>query len=91
MFDKSKLNRIGKIYDLSIEVKVTDISSSNSIQEKRIGEDGYDGEDVGLDKHLLIHTSDQEIAELDNKKAIELYSMLSVKMHKHYFSRLQNA
>jgi len=41
VFDLNKLNRLGKIYDISLDVKV-----------KENGEDGEDGIDVGLDKHL---------------------------------------
>jgi hypothetical protein len=38
IFDKPKLERIAKVYDVSIEVKVT--TNDN-------GEDGYDGVDIG--------------------------------------------
>jgi hypothetical protein len=52
IFDKAKLERIGKMYDLSVEVKV--VTTNND------GEDGYDGVDVGLDKHLIEHKSNEE-------------------------------
>jgi hypothetical protein len=55
IFDKAKLERIGKLYDLSIEVKV--VTTNNN------GEDGYDGVDVGLDKHFVEHRNNQEKAE----------------------------
>ena len=41
VFDPKKIERLGKIYDISLEVKV-----------KENGEDGDNGIDVGLDKHL---------------------------------------
>ena len=41
LFDKRKLDRLGKIYELDLEVKV-----------KENGTDGTDGTDIGLDKHL---------------------------------------
>lgn len=41
VFDPKKIERLGKIYDLSLEVKV-----------KENGEDGDDGIDAGLDRHL---------------------------------------
>jgi hypothetical protein len=55
IFDKAKLERIGKLYNLSIEVKV--VTTNNN------GEDGYDGVDVGLDKHFVEHRNNQEKAE----------------------------
>jgi hypothetical protein len=42
LFDKRKLDRLGKIYELELNVKV-----------KENGTDGTDGTDVGLDKHLV--------------------------------------
>lgn len=59
IFDKAKLARIGKLYDLSIEVKVVAVDNSHS----KSGEDGYDGVDVGLDKHIIEHG--------DNEKNVE--------------------
>jgi hypothetical protein len=50
------------MYDLSIEVKV--VATNNN------GENGYDGVDVGLDKHIIEHESNEEKAEssIDNGK-----------------------
>jgi hypothetical protein len=59
IFDKAKLERIGKLYNLSIEVKVVAIDSRHC----KNGEDGYDGVDVGLDKHLIKHGSNDKKAE----------------------------
>jgi hypothetical protein len=59
IFDKNKLERTGKLYDLSLEVKV--VTTSNN------GEDGYDGVDVGLDKHLIGSKSSEE----NTKSSIE--------------------
>jgi hypothetical protein len=50
IFDIDKLKRLGKIYDLSVEVKVA--TSDTKIEDEKFGEDGMDGTDVGLDKHL---------------------------------------
>jgi hypothetical protein len=67
IFDKSKLERVGKAYDVSIEVKVT---TNNN------GEDGYDGEDIGLDKHLIEHGGNVDKAEstIDNCKNHDKFS-----------------
>ena len=59
IFDKAKLERIGKLYDLSIEVKVAAIDNNNC----KSGEDGYDGEDIGLDKHLIRDRSNEKNTE----------------------------
>lgn len=69
IFDKAKLERIGKLYDLSIEVKVVAIDNSHS----KSGKDGYDGVDVGLDKHHIKHGSDEKNIEssVDNTKNYE--------------------
>jgi hypothetical protein len=66
IFDKAKLERIGKLYDLSTEVKVVAIDNSH----RKSGEDGYDGVDIGLDKHLIRDRSDEKNTESpanDNK------------------------
>lgn len=59
IFDKPKLERIGKLYDLSIEVKVV---ATDNIHPKS-GEDGYDGVDIGLDKHLIRDGSNEKNTE----------------------------
>jgi hypothetical protein len=64
IFDKSKLERIGKIYDLSIEVKVTDKIELREGKEGNIGTHGTLGTDVGLDKCLSTEMSPVEMAEL---------------------------
>jgi hypothetical protein len=51
VFDKGKLERLGKIYELSIEVKVTD--NENGI-------DGIDGILVGLDKHFTMQSQNED-------------------------------
>jgi hypothetical protein len=56
VFDKGKLERLGKIYELSIEVKVTDKDNGNAID----GIDGIDGILVGLDKHLTGQSQNEE-------------------------------
>ena len=67
IFDKSKLERIGKIYDLSIEVMVTDkIDQRQGTEEgKEVnnGTHGTHGTDVGLDKHFYVDTSFPEMIE----------------------------
>lgn len=45
VFDPKKIERLGKVYDIDLEVKV-----------KENGEDGDDGIDVGLDRHLKAQT-----------------------------------
>ena len=68
IFDTSKLGRLGKLYDLSIEVKVVTADSNTES-----GEDGQDGVDVGLDKLLTKHGSDEKNTEssVDNTKNYE--------------------
>lgn len=44
-----KVERLGKMYDISLEVKV-----------KENGDDGYDGIGVGLDKHLAKDRESEE-------------------------------
>lgn len=54
-----KLERLGKIYDTSVEVNV-----------KENGEDGDDGVDIGLDKHLPKET-DSEDSMISNEEIDE--------------------
>jgi hypothetical protein len=61
VFDPKKIERLGKIYDISLEVKV-----------KENGEDGEDGIDVGLDKHLKPE-SDTSDSTLSREKTSENY------------------
>ncbi len=56
VFDKGKLERLGKIYELSIEVKVTDKDNGNAID----GIHGIDGILVGLDKHFTRHAQNED-------------------------------
>lgn len=62
VFDLKKLERLGKIYDLSLDVKV-----------KENGEDGDDGIDVGLDKHLK-QQSDSKESTLSKEQRGENYN-----------------
>jgi hypothetical protein len=73
IFDKSKLERVGKAYDVSMEVKVT-INNN--------GEDGYDGVNLGLDKHLIEHENNEEKAEptIDNSKNHEKITRNNIKI-----------
>ncbi len=58
VFDKRKLERLGKIYELSIDVKVTD---------EKNGDDGIDGIHVGLDKHIPGQLENDESIRTEGK------------------------
>jgi hypothetical protein len=74
IFDKEMLERTGKVYDLSLEVRV--IATNNNV------EDGYDGVDVGLDKHLIEHDNSEENTEsfIDNSKNHETISKNNIEL-----------
>ncbi len=57
VFDLKKLERLGKIYDISLEVKV-----------KENGEDGDDGIDVGLLRHFRTGTHGEETTTSDQER-----------------------
>jgi len=61
VFDKGKLERLGKIYELSIEVKVTDKDNGNAVG----GIHGIDGIHVGLDKHFTQSQNEDNIKSND--------------------------
>lgn len=54
LFDRNKLDRLNKIYDLSIDVKVETSSSPNSVTHVSL---------VGLDRHLNEQSKDNKIAD----------------------------
>lgn len=62
IFDKDKLARLGRKYEISTEVRVTD------------GTDGTDGTGIGLDAHLLSKDYDKEITEIKHKSNDISYS-----------------
>jgi hypothetical protein len=57
-FDVSKLQRLGKVYDLATEIKVV-WDGDDSFEQNR-GADWTDWTDVGLDRHLTAGTQDEE-------------------------------
>jgi hypothetical protein len=62
-FDISKLQRLGKVYDLAIEVKV--VRGGDDSFEQNRGSDWTDWTDVGLDKHMIegINKGEKAISE----------------------------
>ena len=61
VFDVNKLERLGKIYDLSIDIQVD--------QEDENGTHGTHGTLIGLDRHIGEETSEEEIVNnFDNNK-----------------------
>ena len=52
MFDISKLKRLGKIYDLSTEVRV--------IEGEQTGDDGDVGDDIGIGRYIAASTNEHE-------------------------------
>jgi hypothetical protein len=64
IFDKGKLERLGKIYELSLDIKV-----GHDVIDVI---DGIDGIDVGLDKHLFKTDSEQETSNNYNNSSNNL-------------------
>jgi hypothetical protein len=64
IFDLDKLKRLGRIYELSIQVKVGTSSTSSTSDFMT---DTTDLTDIGLDKHLGEETKDEENTALDQK------------------------
>jgi hypothetical protein len=64
VFDKDKLERLGNIYDVDIEIKVGQQQCSSVTHET-------DVTDVGLDRHLREQSTDEKIEEKgqENKKS----------------------
>jgi len=74
IFDKSKLERIGKLYNLSIEVEVTDRIQlqDGEVKEDNSGTHGTHGTDVGLDRHLSEENNDSKTSKNTRKLPIIL-------------------
>ena len=64
-FDISKLQRLGKVYDLAIKVEV--VRDGDDSFEHNRGSDWTDWTDVGLDKHLVDELPIIKIEENDPK------------------------
>ena len=64
-FDISKLQRLGKVYDLAIKVEV--VRDGDDSFEQNRGSDWTDWTDVGLDKHLVDELPVIKIEENDPK------------------------
>jgi hypothetical protein len=60
-FDLSKLKRLGRIYDLSLEVKIEETNGNGNGKGEEIGDDRDDRDDVGIAKYTKSSIDEREI------------------------------